>query len=76
MIDDVRRVVADALGLAPEELEPGASMGSVAAWDSLQHLGVITAIEATFACRLSASEIAELTSVERIAAHLTKSQQP
>jgi acyl carrier protein len=69
-INQVSRIVADALGLEAGALGPDASMESVEAWDSLQHLGVITAIEAAFACRLSADEISELTSVERIARHL------
>lgn len=69
-IDEVRQVVADALGIAPERLADDASMDSVEAWDSLQHLGVITAIEAAFACRLSPAEIPELTSIDRIAARV------
>lgn len=66
----VTEVVAGALGLDVAEVGADASMETLAAWDSLQHLGVIMAIEAAFGCRLGAGEIARLTSVARLAARL------
>ena len=69
-LDDVSRVIADALGLDVSEVGAGASMESLPVWDSLQHLGVIMAIEAAFQCRLGPDEVARLTSVSRIAEHL------
>lgn len=69
---EVSRLVAEALGLEPDEVGPEASMDSLEAWDSLQHLGVVMAIEARFGCRLSPEEVTELTSVATIAEHLRR----
>jgi acyl carrier protein len=44
----VREVIADVFGLDPQEVGPGTSIETVEAWDSLQHLTVVLALEEEF----------------------------
>lgn len=67
-IQRARELVADALGLELSEVPEDGTMESVEAWDSLQHLSVITAIEADFAITLSPEQVASLQSVSAIGA--------
>jgi acyl carrier protein len=46
--DRVRGIIADVFGLRPEEVGAETSIETVEAWDSLQHLTVVLAIEEEF----------------------------
>lgn len=48
----VRGVIADVFGLDPQEVGPGTSIETVEAWDSLQHLTVVLALEEEFEIQL------------------------
>ena len=64
--EDVRRVVADVLGLDPATLGPDASPETVPAWDSVQHLSLILALEQEFSVRFAPDEIEEAVSLGAI----------
>jgi acyl carrier protein len=68
--NQISLLIAETLGLEPEAVGAEATMDTLPAWDSLQHLGVVMAIESRYGCRLSPEEVSELTSVARIAAYL------
>ena len=50
----------------PAERVSGASMKTVAEWDSLKHMVLIVAIEQEYGIELTGDEIAEMTSVANI----------
>jgi acyl carrier protein len=64
--EDVRRVVADVLGLDPSALGPDASPETVPGWDSVQHLSLILALEQEFSVRFAPDEIEEAVSLGAI----------
>jgi acyl carrier protein len=64
--DEVRRVVADVLGVDPSALGPDASPETVPAWDSVQHVSLIIALEQEFAVRFAPDEIEEAVSLGAI----------
>ncbi len=66
-LEKAREIVADALGLELAEVTANATMETVADWDSLQHLAVVTALEADLAVTLSPEQVTELSSVAMIA---------
>ena len=63
-------VIADALQIPAKEVSMKLSFGDVEEWDSLGHLGLIIAVESAFGVKFKSTEIAELTSVEKIARKL------
>ena len=48
----VRGVIADVFGLDPDEVGPETSIETIEAWDSLQHLTVVLALEEEFDIQL------------------------
>jgi acyl carrier protein len=48
----VREVIAEVFGLEPQEVGPKTSIETVEAWDSLQHLTVVLALEEEFDIQL------------------------
>jgi acyl carrier protein len=52
----VRSVIADVFGLGPGEVGAETSIETVEAWDSLQHLTVVLALEEEFDIRLDDEE--------------------
>lgn len=64
----VQAVIADVFGLAPAEVGPDTSIETVEAWDSLQHLTVVLALEEEFDVQLDDEETVAAVSVPAIAA--------
>ena len=58
--------VAAVLGVAPGELTDDTSPESAAAWDSLNHLNIVMAVEGEFGISLSADEVLEMGSIGAI----------
>jgi acyl carrier protein len=73
--DQVRRVMADVLGLDVGALGLDASPDTVPAWDSVQHLSLIIALEQEFAVRFAPEEIEEAVSVAAIVGLVSRKQQ-
>jgi acyl carrier protein len=60
--DDVRRIFAATLKLAPETVTAEASPDSIAAWDSMGHMRLVTAIEAELAVKLTMEQVLAIDS--------------
>ena len=70
VFDRVRRVAADLFGLPLAEVSAGSSPETIEAWDSMQHLNLVLALEQTFGVRFSPDEIEQMSSVGSIVASL------
>jgi acyl carrier protein len=68
--DPVCRVVACALGLAPDALDEHSSADTLTAWDSLGHLTIVLALESEFGIQLPTGDAVTLRSVARIRDYL------
>ncbi len=72
MIDNVRRVFADIFSIPVEEVHANTTPDMIPAWDSIQHLNLVLALEAEFGVQFTPEEIEQLLSVELIADLLTE----
>ena len=61
MNPELRSVFADTLGLSPDQVTADTSRESEPAWDSLNHLRLVTAVEESFGIKLSMAEIQAIT---------------
>jgi acyl carrier protein len=64
--EPLKRILAEIVGCAPEEIPDDAQLTMLAAWDSLRHLELMLALEAEFDVHIQAEEIGELVSLELI----------
>jgi acyl carrier protein len=70
MRESLKRLIADLLGCAPEEIPDDASSETLAGWDSLRHLEMMLALETEFGVRIPTETMFELSSLERIEDYL------
>ncbi len=68
--------MADLFGLPLEEIRPDSSPDNIPAWDSLQHLNLVLALEQEFGIQFAPEEIEQLLSVELVAALLEEKAAP
>lgn len=61
MNPELRSVLANTLGVDPDAVTADTSRQSEPAWDSLNHLRLVTAVEETFGIKLSMAEIQAIT---------------
>ena len=73
-LEDVARVMADVLGVDPASIGPDSSPDTIPAWDSVQHMNLVIALEQEFGVRFSPEEIEEAVTV-RAVADLVRSKQ-
>ncbi|MEU9464810.1 acyl carrier protein [Streptomyces sp. NPDC048312] len=59
----VENLVADVLGLAPEDIDDDTGPATRGEWTSLRHVQIVVAIEATYGIRLTAREVRSCRSV-------------
>jgi acyl carrier protein len=64
--EPLKRILAEIVGCAPEEIADDAQLTMLEGWDSLHHLELILALEVEFDIHIQAEEIRELVSLERI----------
>lgn len=65
--DELRRVLADVFGLDEAGVTEDLTPEAVTAWDSLNHLRLVTALEEVFRIKLSMAEIEYMmSSVARV----------
>jgi acyl carrier protein len=64
----VRSVLVDVFGLDPNDVGPETSTDTVEAWDSLQHLTVVLALEEEFGIHFDDEETVSVVSFLLIAA--------
>lgn len=67
VLDQVRQTVADVFNLDITRVNAATSPQTVEAWDSINHLNLVLALEQQCGVSFSPEEIPELTSVENIA---------
>lgn len=63
MDNRLRIIVSTVLNIPPASVEPDLRRESLAEWDSLNHLRLISAFEEEFGVQLSTSEIVNISSV-------------
>lgn len=68
-------VIADTLGLDCGAIGPELSRESEAAWDSLNHLRLVTAVEEVFGVRFSMAQIQEIKSAGELDELITVHQE-
>lgn len=68
MNEQLRSIVADTLGLDATAITPDTSRGSEPAWDSLNHLRLITAVEEAFGVKLTMAQIQSITTAGELEA--------
>ena len=62
----VRELLAQVLDVPPAKIGPGFSATSAGSWTSLNHLMLVSQLEAEFQTVFSSAEIQELSSFDRI----------
>lgn len=65
-----RAIVIQSLQIPDQKFRPDLRLGDLEEWDSVAHLGLISAIEETFDVRFKAEELVELTSLDLLRARL------
>jgi citrate synthase len=65
-VADVRRVIATALGVAPERITDDLEFGVLPEWDSLNHVNLMLALETALGTQIDADQMIELTNVRAI----------
>lgn len=66
----IRSIVADILGLAPEELSEDSGVDLTEGWDSLKNLTILMEVEQQFGHQFSPDELAEANTIRAIARRL------
>ena len=66
MTEKLLELVGEVLGIDPSELDMTRTMDDVDAWDSLNHLKLVTAVEEEYSIRLEMDEIESITSLEAL----------
>ncbi len=65
-------VIADTFDIDEEDVKPGLDNQTLATWDSLNHLRLVTALEQAFGVSLSMEEINSMHSYEKIVEYIGK----
>ena len=68
LLDKVQTLIADVFQMPVDDIGPTTSPDNVEAWDSIQHLNIVLALEQEFQVQFTPEEIEQLLSVELIAA--------
>jgi acyl carrier protein len=69
---EARRLVADALGQAVDDVAEDGAVGTVPGWDSLGHVRVILALEGRLGRALRSEEVAALRGVADLEALISR----
>lgn len=72
--EDARRLVAEALGQAPEDVAEDGVLGAVPGWDSLGHVRVILALEERLGRALRSDEVATLRGIADLAMLISRAE--
>lgn len=71
MIEGLRELIADILGVEPSRINDTSGPGTIDTWDSLAHLSIITAVEERFGVRFSMADVGSIACFETLANLLT-----
>jgi acyl carrier protein len=67
ILDEIRVLAGDVFGLPPERITEASSPEGIEAWDSVQHLNLILALEQHFGIQFEPDELAGTSSIGAIA---------
>lgn len=70
--EKLKEVLCDTFGLDEEEISQNMSNDSIASWDSLNHLRLVSALEQEFDIRLTMEEISSMTNYGKIVEYVGK----
>lgn len=68
ILDQVKSIASDTFAVPIDALAADSSPASIEAWDSIQHLTLVLALEQQFGLHFSPEEIEEMVSLGRIGA--------
>lgn len=66
MNDSLQQLIADVLGVAPEQITRSSNQKNLEEWDSMAQVNLSSALEGEYGITLSTADMAKLTSVEAI----------
>jgi acyl carrier protein len=76
VFERVRGIAADVLKLPPNQITPQSSPETIEAWDSVQHLNLVLALEQEFGVQFEPEEIDQMSNVDRILSVLESKLSP
>lgn len=68
----VREIMASLFGLAPGDVNSDTSLATVEAWDSLNHVNLMMALEQSFGVRIDTDDALEMTSFDEVCQRLER----
>jgi acyl carrier protein len=72
--EQIRLIAADVLGVSPKSLSPESGPETIEAWDSVQHLNMVLAIEQQFNLEFDPDEIDAIKTLADMAAAVDSKQ--
>jgi len=63
VFDQIRALASDLFAISPDKLSVSSSPETVDAWDSVQHLNLVLAVEEKFHLQLSPEEIEQMKTI-------------
>lgn len=72
MNEQLRGIVADTLGIDPTAVTLQTSREDEPAWDSLNHLRLVSAVEEAFGVKLTMAEIQEIATAGELEARIDR----
>jgi acyl carrier protein len=72
MNEQLRSIVADTLGIDPAAVTPQTSREDEPAWDSLNHLRLVSAVEEAFGVKLTMAEIQQIATAGELEARIDR----
>jgi acyl carrier protein len=70
LLEDLRSLMAEIFHMESSDIAPDAQLGELPQWDSMAHMDLMVALEASFGVEITAESIGQLTSLPAILAHL------
>ena len=67
VLDQIRTIASDLFAVPAEQITPASTPETIEAWDSIQHLNLVLALEEKFSVQLSPEEIEEMKSIGAVA---------
>jgi acyl carrier protein len=63
VFDQIRTMASDFFGVPAERITAGSSPQTLEAWDSIQHLNLVLAVEEKFGLQISPEEVEQMSSI-------------
>ncbi len=76
VFERVRGIAADVLRLPANQISPRSSPETIEAWDSVQHLNLVLALEQEFGVQFEPEEIDQMSNIDRILSVLENKLSP